>query len=811
MCAREGEGAFVNHATASAAEIKHTRRISWPLVAALSVPVALLLAHAAHYMPFVADDALISLRYADRLLAGDGLSWTGGPPVEGYSNLLWILLDAALGLVGVDLIDGVRILGVGSTIGALWAIYRLSSAGPGGSPLTSWVAGGAFVLCGPVAIWAIGGLEQPLVACLIALAGVGWARIDGPRSALWAGLPLGLLCLTRPDGALIAGLFGLVHLLAGRLRRRAWIEAVALGAWAVGLTLAQLALRLAYYGDWVPNTAHLKASWSSVRFAEGVEYVVAGLESNAPLALLALLGLYAALLGHRRREAALWITIPVVWLGYVASVGGDIFPGYRHLLPALICFALLGAQGVAWALEGLSRPRQGAWALMAVALLYGHYSLQGHDFANQRAEIERWEWDGLTMGPVLARALEGEEALLAVTAAGSLPYFSKLPSLDMQGLNDRHIALQPPQPGAWLAHDHGDGPYVLDQRPDLMVFGGVIGGPPKFVSGSQMLRDKRLKRDYRMVTLEGFEPHLAQSKPWVRLDGALGIKRGEGAVEIPPHLLAGAVGQPVPGRPLGGRLPADEAVSSPSVELAPGRWRLEIEPPLPVTATVVNQGAAPILIGGGVIQLDRPGRIALRLEAVGADMVIRRVAWVKAEAGRATSPLPPKGEGRLQTGRSKDGPVVKVIGAFDEGLDGWQVEGDAFEGAPHRGPHGKYRKRQKGLLGYKGGLLNSYHPRLHDEATGRAVSPTFVPEAGQILSFALGGGSGHVALRLEDVTEAPTAVMAWTGAKDERLKRRRLDLSAFAGRTLRLVLVDADTKGWGHVTLDGVRLVSTRR
>src|SRR5687768_11268585 len=41
--------------------------------------------------PWVVDDAFISLRYADRLVAGDGLTWTDGERVEGYSNLLWVL------------------------------------------------------------------------------------------------------------------------------------------------------------------------------------------------------------------------------------------------------------------------------------------------------------------------------------------------------------------------------------------------------------------------------------------------------------------------------------------------------------------------------------------------------------------------------------------------------------------------------------------------------------------------------------------------------------------------------------------------
>src|SRR5882757_2842123 len=52
--------------------------------------------HAYYYYLFVADDSFISFRYVDRLLEGKGLTWTDGHPVEGYSNLLWVLVLAAL-------------------------------------------------------------------------------------------------------------------------------------------------------------------------------------------------------------------------------------------------------------------------------------------------------------------------------------------------------------------------------------------------------------------------------------------------------------------------------------------------------------------------------------------------------------------------------------------------------------------------------------------------------------------------------------------------------------------------------------------
>ena len=63
---------------------------------------AVLGVHAGSHLPFLSDDALITLRYAGRLLEGHGLTWTDGPRVEGYSNLAWLLLCAGAGALGAD-------------------------------------------------------------------------------------------------------------------------------------------------------------------------------------------------------------------------------------------------------------------------------------------------------------------------------------------------------------------------------------------------------------------------------------------------------------------------------------------------------------------------------------------------------------------------------------------------------------------------------------------------------------------------------------------------------------------------------------
>src|SRR5918993_5205805 len=91
-------------------------------VAAFVAALVVLWLHARRYLPFLSDDALISLRYAKRLVEGHGLTWNAGERVEGYSNLLWVLCAAALNRLGVDLIDAVRVLGFAGVGAGLAAV-----------------------------------------------------------------------------------------------------------------------------------------------------------------------------------------------------------------------------------------------------------------------------------------------------------------------------------------------------------------------------------------------------------------------------------------------------------------------------------------------------------------------------------------------------------------------------------------------------------------------------------------------------------------------------------------------------------------
>ena len=176
------------------------------------------------------------------------------------------------------------------------------------------------------------------------------------------------------------------------------------------------------------------------------------------------------------------------WSGYLVFIGGDIFPAYRHFVPLMVIFAFALAEGAGVLAERLhARPLLlYSIALVTIAFYVPFAQRQVADKHSVRAVRERWEWQGKEVALLLKRAFHVQQPLLAVTAAGSLPYWSELPALDMLGLNDYYLPRHPPADmgTGFLGHELGDAEYVLRRNPDIIVF--TVGSPPEFHAGRQL-------------------------------------------------------------------------------------------------------------------------------------------------------------------------------------------------------------------------------------------------------------------------------------------------------------------------------------
>lgn len=343
----------------------------------IAIAAALLAVHAKAYL-FLTDDAFISFRYARHLSHGQGLVFNpGGERVEGFTNLLWVLILAAFDALGLSPEKMATILSLAATATLFALVLRFVwTRAPRGQ---AWVALlPAFFLASTrsFAVWASSGLETRLfelllVAGLFRLVSEMESLQGGPTPrALGSAWLFGLAALTRPDGALIGGcaLLASVAYRGWTARRIPWGWAAAWWPFAA-LVVGNIAFRLAYYGDWLPNTYYAKVG-GQLSWARGARYLAAfALEYGA---LLWAPGLVAAVSWFARRKTRflplLFAAAVIPHALYVAAIGGDHFE-YRPLdfyLP--LVFVLLAFGAGAWA---TSRARVWAVAGYAALIVFG--------------------------------------------------------------------------------------------------------------------------------------------------------------------------------------------------------------------------------------------------------------------------------------------------------------------------------------------------------------------------------------------------------------------------------------------------------
>jgi arabinofuranosyltransferase len=510
---------------------------------------AALLVHARTYPLLTYDDAFISLRYSQRLLEGHGLTWTDGPAVEGYSNLLWVLGCALLGALGMDLVDAPVLLGTASALAAIVAVVYAY-------PPRSWstslpaLAGAMFLaLAGPIALWAVAGLEGCLVAALLAwslvlLRPLVEGKATGWKDVVLPGIPLALLCLTRPDAPLIVITISL-FLLARARSGDAALRAVGVGVLPGLATLGQVAFRLVYYGDWLPNTARAKVAFTAARFESGAQCVADAGMSSWALSVPASLALYVAWRDQARRPRILLsATLLAVWTAYSATITCQAF-GYRMLIPCYVLLAFLVADALGWVITRGRVAQLVAWVATTLLLVaFGRAQQLDKNIAMAHWRKPPVTVMATTVGNTLRDAFEERDPLVAVDAAGAIPFFSGLRSIDMLGLNDAHIARHhDPSFGQGVqGHELGDGAYVLSREPDIIVAGVTGSSRLAFRGGREMDANPLFHQLYRGVRVRGEDPVSTKFNIFCRLDGRVGVQRSDASVTIPGHLFASSKG-----------------------------------------------------------------------------------------------------------------------------------------------------------------------------------------------------------------------------------------------------------------------------
>jgi hypothetical protein len=511
--------------------------------------------HALYYLPLTSDDAFISLRYAKRLACGLGLTWTDGEKVEGYTNLLWVLLNAVLGNLLSDYMLSARIWG---TIGGLLAVIFVSLH-PQDFPRiekSRLMTGGIFLaLSSPMAAWAVGGLEHSFMsgataAALFFLMSALDKESPDTRTLLLSGLLFGIVAITRADGVLFSAAAISGILLSNGLHKSTIKTMAIVSIFPVFLYGAQLLFRILYYGEFVPNTALAKIAINSGRVMSGLYYARNVFAVHAILLGAGFMGLILAIGKSRSHRWVIPFVSFTLWVAYIIVVGGDIFHAWRQMLPSFVPLAFLISEGVT--------VRKSVFKNHIVVTTIGLSFLLGSylfcQLADERTNIIRrmffYETATEYVGKLLKTSFGKYKPLLAVDAAGSLPFWSELPALDMLGLNDKYLATHPPKTFGTrgIGHELGNGKYVLRRSPDIVVVNSGLGNTDFFwPSAKEMYATDEFKKDYQMTRAAATadDGNLVIITMYIkRANPQIGIKRTPNEIRIPGYLFSASVAEP---------------------------------------------------------------------------------------------------------------------------------------------------------------------------------------------------------------------------------------------------------------------------
>jgi arabinofuranosyltransferase len=443
------------------------------LLVAFAVGVGLLFTAQASHWALMADDAFISFRYADHLVERGELAYNVAERVEGYSNLLWVLLLAGFSAIGVAPTRAAPLLGYVFGLATLGTVYWSARNVLGCSRAATFAALAWLATSISWSFWSVAGMESALFSLLLlGLWAAGWSeQASRFHGALWVALLCGLLALTRPEGAAGVLLVPAVLGVRPRLRRRLWLGATLC---ALTLVLALLGWRWLYYGTWLPNSVHAKVALNSATLLRGGAYLWSFLWDEQVIVLLPLLVLAG-------RKDARYLTLLLIVAGYFAFIvvaGGDGL--YRYRLPAHV--APLLAVGFAAGLQRvLSLPARLKWPIGVAAGLASVIALLRPGFFRDftLVEVRQWEERWTLVGKSVAQHTPPNSSL-ATNVAGRVPYFSRRRTLDLLGLNDAVIARTDVHAfgSGYAGHERAAPAYVLEWGPDL-VYLSVLDGLPR--------------------------------------------------------------------------------------------------------------------------------------------------------------------------------------------------------------------------------------------------------------------------------------------------------------------------------------------
>jgi hypothetical protein len=429
------------------------------------------------FWEFTVDDAFITFTYSRNLVESHKLVFNmGDEPVEGFSNLLWVLICALWRVLGLDMITMSKVFGAISLFVVLWLSYQLAQQlgihGFGRCSLNllltcSWA----------LVFFSVSGLETLLYTAEITLAVYLFIRRD--MNLAWDSLLcLYLISITRPEGILFAVAL-LVYDVAVN-GRPCLGKALVLGAFFIAYTGVSL-WRYLYFGAWLPHTITAKLTDYShfsvkTRLLWTVWQLADFVDDHGGIVVAAMWVPLLLFIPYRRRLRMELLLPPYLCIWGALPVLGtrDWMIGNRYLIPIVPLYllsAILGAYQLAGWLQApiLQRTselkRQGAISLMV--LIVGLFNVKGAiQFYQERLAYPNFimhSGDMISAAKWMAEHYPLNYSIVS-WRIGALKYYSNLRIIDSYGLTDRRIAN--------IKSENDRSAYIAQLHPELVLSRG---------------------------------------------------------------------------------------------------------------------------------------------------------------------------------------------------------------------------------------------------------------------------------------------------------------------------------------------------
>lgn len=482
----------------------------------------ILLALAARLIPGprTIDDAYITFRYTQHILAGDGMVFNPGERVLGTTTPLYAGLMTFLGLFsgGEKAPFPILALGVNAIFDAITCLLLLKLGESLHAPRAGLGAAFVWAILPFSVSFAIGGLETSLYVMLLTGTVYFHLRQQHVLTAFLAALSL----LTRPDALIFLGPLALDRLLSSGIFRRTpppiRQTSITLSEVLAALlpTVAWFGFAWVYYGSPIPHSIAAKSvayqlapmtalvrliQHYATPFMEDITLGVPGIMIGVILyPFLFVIGARAALKATPRIWP--WLVYPWLYFAVFALANPLIFRWYlTPPLPAYILIILVGAEQLLVSILKLSKKelarglgkgplfKEVVLVLMIMILpvflssrdwkLRPDHGLQrpAPEMAWYQLELlYRQAADALERDIASQTVSRGVPPTLAAGDVGVLGYFTSARILDTLGLNSPEAIPYYPVPSALHAMTYAVAPdLIMDTLPDYVVLLEVYG------------------------------------------------------------------------------------------------------------------------------------------------------------------------------------------------------------------------------------------------------------------------------------------------------------------------------------------------